>query len=393
MKQYAALVDGKLEFVPLSSYAPKILKAIDDSQVKEMEQARVEQAQKREEYEATHPGAAHKVRVLVRPAVSPIVDEGAIGYYFSEARQQLLDLDSPDTQEHIANIDDIEKEVLGWEREENPIRRLEQDMRARGCTPLSVQGFVGAARRYMRFVGWEPSFSKAEVTKFLASLDPYKGKTRHFYRAMLQTWFRAMELPWVFEKAKFHYDEDETETACYTTSEMKEQIRKFRDRGSEECQFYMAIATYVGFRGVEMGRISNLSFLRQNGDLYIKVRTAKRRDGHHRLHRIPTELLPYVEPYVGRARVHQAWEMRTLYKLWCKEVNFDSVDGFNFHAIRHAVLTSLIERGIDSVMADSWMGWKSGRKGSPVMAMYYYKPQELEEKVLAKHPYIREWAR
>jgi hypothetical protein len=43
-------------------------------------------------------------------------------------------------------------------------------------------------------------------------------------------------------------------------------------------------------------------------------------------------------------------------------------------------------------MVNRWLGWRSGSSASPMVSTYY-NPQDLDEKILAKHPFIRVWAR
>lgn len=400
-KSYGMMeVNGRLELVPLSKYAAGIMQIVDETQIEAIEKGRKEaedrarakhDEQNRQRMLKGRALKEFKPRVLVRPTPSPMVDESSITYYFSQLKAQICELVGDDALESLAAIDEIERDVLGWERESNPVRRLEQDMRARGCTELSVGSFLGAARRYMRFTSYEPTFSKKELTAFLASLSSSKGTTRHYYRAMLKTWMLAMEREWPFGRQPFHYESEDSEAACYSADEVRRQIRLFKGKGSDACKFYMSLATAFGFRSIEEGRVNSKSFFSSNGDTFIRVKTAKRHDGHHRQHRIPEQILPYIEPYIPKAVALPAWKLREMYCQWCKEVGYSKPEGFGFHALRHSLNSNLIEQGIDSVMVDSWMGWKSGRKGTPIMAMAYYRPQELEDRIYQKHPFLEEW--
>jgi len=65
--------------------------------------------------------------------------------------------------------------------------------------------------------------------------------------------------------------------------------------------------------------------------------------------------------------------------------------GLGWHAFRHALTTALTESILSDIMVSKWMGWQSGSASAPMIGTYY-TPQELDTKILAKHPFIKYWA-
>jgi len=63
--------------------------------------------------------------------------------------------------------------------------------------------------------------------------------------------------------------------------------------------------------------------------------------------------------------------------------------GYGWHAFRHAVDTELKNAGIDTARINRWAGW---RTGSGFMADVYDMPEGLDDKIRAKHPFIKIWA-
>lgn len=299
--------------------------------------------------------------------------------------------DNQDVLDSLAYGDELLKEVLGWERSENPVRRLEENMVSRRCTEASIKSFVGGARRFMRHCGWEPQFTEREAASFMGTMAGFKDGTMHYYRSMLKTFYLAMGKPAPFYGQKVHSDDaEEVAAASFSASQIREIIGLARRKGSPEAQYYLALSTIFGFRRIELGRITPANF-NWNGSgqvtSYMAMQCAKH--GRKRVHQIPAGLEPYLKGY--HATPKPSWKMGTKFVEFCEEIGYKPPKGYSFHAVRHALVTGLIESGLDSLQVDRWMGWRSGQRGSPIMAAIYYSPEKLDEQVMAKHPFLGEW--
>ena len=65
--------------------------------------------------------------------------------------------------------------------------------------------------------------------------------------------------------------------------------------------------------------------------------------------------------------------------------------GYGWHAFRHSVTSALIEAGLNDTMVSSWIGWQTGNPNAP-MVKVYYTPKDLDNKVLARHPFVKFWS-
>jgi hypothetical protein len=87
----------------------------------------------------------------------------------SDIKQDLIEKDEdpefiPMTQteavarvrEDIAVADDLESQFNEWNKVQNPLAKLEQDMKVRECTKMSILTYRRVASRYMRRHNWDP---------------------------------------------------------------------------------------------------------------------------------------------------------------------------------------------------------------------------------------------
>ena len=62
--------------------------------------------------------------------------------------------------------------------------------------------------------------------------------------------------------------------------------------------------------------------------------------------------------------------------------------GEGWHSIRRALVTALVNHGLDQYSVSRWMGWKLNDT-----AYRYFRPDpvELDAKVYSHHPYLAVW--
>lgn len=359
-KKYAVLKDdGTIEFVPLARYVPAVLRGIDSSQE--------------------------------RGKFDPVLNEQVINHHFQEVKTSVLDLEA---MEEASDIEKLQKDILRWYKIENPVGILVRDLTEAECSPVTIGHYRDAANRYMRFVGYEPTFTHEELFGFINSLGDVSASTRQWNRVVLKCWWEAMGLLWPIRKRRIHKPHTDTivEVPSFTYKQVDTAINLAKKFGTDEIRFYFCLVTVFAPRRIELANITQQNFHWENGTGTLKFNPHKH--GLTRIHYISKELAPYLK---YDAKPIPEWLLSRKFHEWCRYIRWDApkakkcVRG-SWHAFRHSVNTALLEADVDSTIVNRWIGWRSGSAVAPMVGRYY-SPEKLDEIVQHKHPFIKLWAK
>jgi integrase len=300
---------------------------------------------------------------------------------------------SKDVEQDVAYVEELEKLYDEWNKIDNPVQKLQDDLRARNCTEGTVQTYTRIAVRYMIRHNFAPTFDHHEVQQYINSL---KGdmcpKSQKVNRVVLKAWWDAMGMPWPLKDRRIHEErtEEEEKVASFTESQIKTLIKKVKShpKATDEDRFYVCLATTWAPRRVELAsmKASNFNFNGKTGTLRFKPF----KHGLLRQHSIPENLMPYLTGFDVKPCSQAV--MSRKFREMCRRIDFKLPKNevrrknYGWHAFRHGLDTALLEAGINPAMVRKWFGWRPG-----AMEEYYYMPENLDAKVLAKHPYLKFW--
>ena len=275
---------------------------------------------------------------------------------------------------------------------------------------------------------YEPKFTKEELNRYLASLDAdgLSERSKEIHRIVLKCWWEALGLSWPLSNRRVHKKSTGKKTvSTFTVREIHHLISLVKQHGTAEDKFYICLATIFAPRRGEIGQINQKNFNWQGDSGTLFFQTEKH--GLFREHIIPAELVPYLRNY-NPPQTHSVHKMSKKFIQICKSVGFEipqekpckkkGLDGrkvptkaireelcpncewfkrgkcryphrlnCSWHAFRHALDSALLEAGIDHLLVRRWMGWKSYQG----MEALYYIPNNLQAKVMAKHPFLKYW--
>lgn len=261
-------------------------------------------------------------------------------------------------------------------------------------SPDTVRAVTGHARAFLR---WRriagQGFDKAGIQAYADSLireEKLRGSIQ-VQLAHLRMLFGALDVPWPFKGRELHIStrvEDSDEGGPVLPPADVERlvlgaIQQFlggtpTKRARAAC---VALSTIWGFRAIELERILAGGL----DGVTVRVRTGK--GGMTREHPIPSVLRPILTLATGEAAATRATLHQRFIHLMRGYVR-DPRYGEGWHSIRRSLVTGLYEAGVDEPSIYRWMGWKR-----PGTAFKYFRPdqQALEEKILAKHPFLQYW--
>ena len=161
--------------------------------------------------------------------------------------------------------------------------------------PDTLTGYLSVAGQFLAWLSDRVPPTEMDLRRyFLKRRDDGlgEGSLRTTF-AVLQKLYRANHWDWPLVKEDRPETPLEVNAPAFTREEV-EQLIKNRDLYSKGECFYLAIATILAPRRIELARIKK----RDIRDNTIRIDTAKK--GEKRTHLIPVEIMPYVEAYRPR---------------------------------------------------------------------------------------------
>lgn len=361
IRKYAVLTDDGIKLVPLNKYIPAVLRGIDSTQK--------------------------------RGKFDPVLNENTIIDHFQYIRESCVAIGAT---EEDKDIGEIQQDVVRWFKIENPVEVLVRDLIEGECSQVTINHYRDAANRYMRFVGYEPTFTHEELFAFINSLNGVSASTRQWNRAVLKCWWESMNLIWPIRKRRMHkpHEEAEPDIPSFKREQIFKAIRLAKSLGTPEIRYYFALVTVFAPRRVELCRITQKNFTWDIGSIGTGVlKFNPHKHGLTRIHQIPKELVPYLK---YDATPMPEWLISKRFHEWCRHIKFDTPTPEkgkrgSWHAFRHGVTTALLESRVDSVILQRWMGWRTGAKET-AMVSRYYSPEERDSIVYSAHPFIEAWS-
>jgi hypothetical protein len=133
-------------------------------------------------------------------------------------------------REKIAVVDDLESKFNEWNKVQNPLTKLEQDMKVRECTKMSILTCRRVASKYTRRHNCDPKFTKDELFAYLATLrdEGLKPATIQLNHAVLKAWWDLVALQhWPLKGRKVHnrVEQTITEPVTFTAAQVRQMIK------------------------------------------------------------------------------------------------------------------------------------------------------------------------
>jgi site-specific recombinase XerD len=109
--------------------------------------------------------------------------------------------------------------------------------------------------------------------------------------------------------------------------------------------------------------------------------------------------MPYLEAYFCEAKPVPQPVMTRKSRRMCYRISYrlpsvyswgpkDRRNNLSWHPFRHALTTELSEAGLDHTLIQMCMGWSGSAADMP---RHYLHPENLDAKVIAKHPFLKMW--
>jgi len=178
---------------------------------------------------------------------------------------------------------------------------------------------------------------------------------------------------------------DFTDRVHFSADEIIELIEVARASGDIQTQVVFAISTMYGPRAGEIIAI-------RKADIHPKRQTIiihTEKEGFKREHLIPTQIQPYIFQY-GYPIISQNTLSTILHNV-ASVAGVSTVPRKSYHAIRHGLVNALkYESGFANDKISQFTGWREGG-----MTMSYARPfpfmPELDNEILANHPFVKYW--
>ena len=265
--------------------------------------------------------------------------------------------------------------------------------------PGTITGYLSTATQFLTWVGEKVPPDDMDMRRyFLKRRDGGIGENT------LRTEFTRLKKLYQANHWEFNFTANDrpeapsdTESPAFTRAEV-EQLIKNRDLYSKGERFYLAIATIMAPRRIELARIKK----RDIKDHSIHIDTAKH--GQKRTHLIPEEIMPYIEAY--RPREHNVSPMSAMFNRICKKGLGEERRGYGWHSFRRCLITllisSLAQNNLPITLGAEYMRWSKNTigaafLGSMTAATYIRQearsddPFYVDKLILSVHPFLELW--
>lgn len=265
--------------------------------------------------------------------------------------------------------------------------RQRLDLDFSGKSKLSKNVYATLIRKFK-----PKDYSKWEVLKFLQDLREKEHCSPNYCRMAyyaLKKRFELEEKPWPWPPGSRlpvpRVEVVDIQRPVMPQEDTERMIAFAKRSGDSQVQAFVALSTTYGLRRAEMVRIKREDISENsNHHLELLVKTAK--GGEQRKHLVPEEIKLYLINY-NYKYVHENFMSRLF--LWiCASAGIEKQGRLGWHAIRRALVTSLLNRGVPMPTVMHFLRWRSRE-----IALLYYRPdsRKADEVIFEKHPFLPFW--
>ncbi len=245
------------------------------------------------------------------------------------------------------------------------------------------------AAQFVTYIGAKDTYTKKDAVRWLNHLTAEKKSKGHIRWSayVLTSFYKSLELPAPFKSREYPpapTDDELVESVpALSKAVVQEMIEAVKARGTPRMQAYLVLSTTYGLRAEEMARITNGDI--DNGTLMIRPL----KSGSDRMHRVPGEIVAYLEEY-DFPKLHPQ-SIINMFLAIQKLTGHKHKNREGWHSIRRRLIQELADSGVEERHRYSFMRWKAARRG--IMGVYEKpKPDEAEDIVFNVHPFINEWS-
>ena len=269
------------------------------------------------------------------------------------------------------------------------LAKFEKHLKARGRSETTIQRYLHAAKNFMEKTGKQSQFKPSDVTDYLA--EQKSGSYKRFLFFVLKTFYKALDLPWPFEREDMPKLSDPLQPH-FNLEEMIKVLKTVDEKGSLRDRALIHVAVITGARRQELRNLNREDY--QKGRLHIK--TAKRGKPRWRVldpatreimeRYLKSRIDSYSAMFPGRQGRLTVVRLSRLLKPYLKMAGVDKPHA-GYHSFRRGLVTLLHAQGLSAKEITEYLGW-----GSPYMVHRYIQlePGEVEAKVREVHPFFQE---
>jgi len=263
----------------------------------------------------------------------------------------------------------------------------------------TLTGYLSVANNFLTWLGDKIPPDELDLRRYFLKRRE-EGISDHSLRtefAVLGKLYRANHWEFPFTSDDRPEAPAEANTPAFTREEV-EQLIKNRELYSKGERFYLAIATILAPRRIELARIKKRDI--KGNTLYID--TAKH--GVKRTHLMPDEIMPYIEAY--RPRENNVSSLSAMFDRICKKGLGVKMKGYGWHSFRRCLITqllsSLAQNNLPITLGAEYMRWSrktigAAFLGSITAATYVRQearsedPYYVDKLILSVHPFLPFW--
>jgi integrase len=267
---------------------------------------------------------------------------------------------------------------------EEKLEGFANELKAEGMNKITVDKYVWAVKRFLRFSNGETNKQKA--VDFFTSEREQGKKPSHlrFFNYALKRWFNFLGLDWDLSPPKVNTYEQFTPTM--SKSEVEKLIKQAKKICNDEELAKLAVSTTYGLRREEIRLIDRKDINEFSHTIRIKTR----KGGDYRIHIIPEEIQRYVYWYEWDKIVSDNQTSLIFRQMFMKCGVYKS--GYGPHTIRRSLITELTVSGVQSDLIRDFMRWKS--RFQDILERYQRlekRRPEIDRMIFEHHPYLPFW--
>ena len=259
-------------------------------------------------------------------------------------------------------------------------------------SPNTIYAFATQSRKFIQRVGVKDSYTRNDLMLFINHMQSlnYKSKSIHTIVAGVHALFDSMGIPWPLIPRDMHLRHTGGEAQPLPATPVMDVMKLIKLARTMDMPNRPAwcLATVWAPRSNEIAGVLSAGCDGVHLEFSTKMQTVRR-------HTIPEGLREYLtfKPHkISRAGLYDMFGrmMRNIRAPMARE---------GFHAIRRTVTTQLMMAGLDRYLVFRFIGWKTPGHLAPggnieqaqEIAFTYFKPEEVDQAVYAKHPFLPLW--